>query len=91
MKKSIRLTLMGNLQSMYFKQYIKDNAEANNVKGFLRNLEGPKVEIFLEGNSEDVDNMIKICSESPKFATIRDVQKKEERLQDFKDFRILKF
>ena len=77
MKKSIRLTITGSLQSLFFKQFIKENAEANEVKGFLRNLEGGKVEIFLEGNKEDVDEMIDICSKGPKYAQIRNVEQKE--------------
>jgi len=91
MKKALRLKLTGNLQSMYFKQYIKANAEANRVTGFLRSLEDGRAEIFLQGQSEDVDNMIKICSEGPKFATIRSIEKTEERLQDFKEFKVLRF
>ena len=91
MKKSIRLTITGNLQSLFFKQFIKEHAEKNNIKGFLRNLEGGKVEIFIEGDANNVDSMINICSTGPKFATIRKIEKKEERLQDFKDFKIFNF
>ncbi len=90
MKKSIRLTITGSLQSLFFKQFIKENAEANDVRGFLRNLESGKVEIFLEGNGEDVNEMIDICSKGPKYAQIRNIEQKEERFQDFKEFRIMK-
>lgn len=91
MKKSIRLVLTGNLQSMFFKQFIKENAEINNIRGFMRNLPEGKVEIFIEGNKEDVDEMKSICTTSPKYSTIRNVEEKEERFQDFKDFKVLSF
>ena len=91
MKKSIRLHITGSLQSMFFKNFIKENAEANDVKGFLRNLEDGRVEIFLEGQNDDVDAMIKVCKQGPKYAIIREVQEKPEHFQDFKDFKILKF
>ena len=90
MKKTTRLTITGSLQSLFFKQFIKENADANDVKGFLRNLEDGRVEIFLEGNSEDVKEMIQICSKGPKYANIRNVEQKEEPFQAFKEFRILK-
>ena len=90
MKKSVRLTITGSLQSLFFKQFIKENADANDVKGFLRNLEGGKVEIFLEGNMDDVNEMRDICSKGPKYANIRSIEQKEERFQGFKEFKVLK-
>jgi len=89
MNKSIRLHIRGSLQSMFFNQFIKDNAVAHNVKGYVRNLEEGVVEIFLEGKMGDVDAMIAICTRGPKYAQIRNVEKKEERFQDFKEFKIM--
>lgn len=91
MKKSVRLFITGNLQSLFFRQHIKENADINNVKGFLRNREDGKVEIFLEGDVQDVDEMIKVCSTSPKFSTIRSVEQRDEKFQEFKDFKIFRF
>jgi acylphosphatase len=91
MKKAVRLTLTGTVQSLFFREYLKDNAIANELKGFLRKLENGKVEVFLQGEQDNVDAMIDVCKTGPKYATIRDVQIKEEKLQDFPDFRILSF
>lgn len=91
MKKSIRLYITGNLQSMFFKQFIKESAESYNVKGFVRILEDGRVEIFLEGNGEDVDSVASICRRGPKYAQIRKIDEKEEKFQDFKEFKIIKF
>lgn len=91
MKRSVRLHIRGSLQSMFFNQFIKDNALAHDVKGYVRNLEEGVVEIFLEGNKEKVEAMINICSRGPKYAQIRNVEQKEERFQDFKEFKILGF
>jgi acylphosphatase len=91
MKKSVRLYITGSLQSMFFKEFIKTNAAANNVKGFLRALEDGRIEIFLEGDREKVENMVSVCSRGPKYAQIRNVEQKEEKFQDFKEFKILNF
>jgi acylphosphatase len=91
MKKAIRLLITGSLQSMFFKNFIKQHADANNVRGFLRNLEDGRIEIFLEGDSANVDSVSSICKRGPKYAQIREVQEKNEKLQDFKEFKILKF
>ena len=53
MKRAVKLTLTGNLQSMFTRLYFKDQAKANKINGFFRNLDSGKVELFLEGQHED--------------------------------------
>ena len=89
MKKSIRVYITGNIQGIYFRSFIKENAEKYNVKGFVRNLEDGRVEVFLEGNSEDVNKMVEFCKTGPKHAQVRDIQIKQEKFQDFKNFKVL--
>jgi len=91
MKKALRLYITGSLQSLFFRNFIKENADKYNVKGFIRIREDGKIEIFLEGQMQDVEAMATICKRGPKYAIIRDVQEKPEHFQDFKDFKILKF
>ncbi|MBU1129286.1 MAG: acylphosphatase [Nanoarchaeota archaeon] len=89
MKKSIRLYITGTVQGIFFRGFVKENAERHNVKGFVRNLEDGRIEIFLEGNSEDVNKMIELCKKGPKHSQIKKVETKEERFQDFKTFKVL--
>ncbi|MBS3091555.1 acylphosphatase [Candidatus Pacearchaeota archaeon] len=91
MKKAMRLFLTGNMQSLFYKQSIKDVADGYNVRGFLRIKSDGKVEIFLEGESGNVDTVVDICKAGPKYAQVRSFEQKEEKLQDFKDFRIINF
>ena len=89
MKKSVRLYIKGTVQGVFFRQFIKENAERYNVKGFVRNLEDGRVEVFAEGNQEDVEKMIELCKQGQKHSKIEDVEIKEERFQDFKEFKLL--
>ena len=89
MKKAVRLYIKGTVQGIFFRQFIQDNAERNNVRGFVRNLEDGRVEVFAEGNNEDVDKMIELCKIGPKHSKIDDTEIKEEKFQDFKEFKIL--
>jgi len=91
MKKAIRLYLTGTVQSMFFRLFIKQNVEKFNVKGFFRKLDDGRAEIFLEGESANVESAIAVCKIGPKYAQIRDVQIKDEHVQGFKDFRIINF
>ena len=89
MKKSVRLYIDGTVQGVFFRNFIKENAEKNDIHGFVRNLEDGRVEVFLEGDNEKVDRMIEICKKGPRHAQIKNVILKEEKFQDFKDFKAL--
>ncbi len=89
MKKSVRVYIQGVVQGIFFRGFVKENAERHNVKGFVRNLEDGRLEVFLEGNNEDVDKMIELCRKGPKHSDIKNVEVKPERFQDFKTFKIL--
>ena len=89
MKKSVRLYIKGIVQGIFFRIFVKENAEKNNVKGFVRNLEDGRIEIFLEGIINDVNKMIEICKKGPKHSQIKNVEIKPETFQDLKEFKIL--
>lgn len=89
MKKSVRLYITGTVQGVFFRAFVKENAERHNVKGFVRNLDDGRIEIFLEGDSENVNKMIELCSKGPRHSQIRNVEMKPERFQEFKNFKVL--
>jgi acylphosphatase len=89
MKKSVRLYIEGTVQGVFFRNFVKENAEKNNLKGFTRNLEDGRVEVFLEGDSENVVKMVELCKKGPKHSMIRKVQIKSESFQGLKNFKIL--
>lgn len=89
MKKSVRLYISGLIQGVFYRAFIKENAERYNVKGFVRNLEDGRVEVFLEGEIEPVNTMIEICRKGTKHSQISKVEIKEEKLQEFREFKIL--
>ena len=89
MKKAIRLYITGTVEGIFFRAFIKENAERHNVKGFVRNLEDGRIEIFLEGDASNVNKMIELCKKGPRHAQIKKVDMKPERFQDFKTFKVL--
>ena len=89
MKKAIRLYISGIVQGVFFRAFIKENAEKLGVKGFIRNLEDGRVEVFIEGNPDEVRKMIEICKKGPRHSEIKNVEEKQEKFQDFKQFKVL--
>lgn len=91
MKKSIRVYITGTVQGIFFRGFVKENAERHDVKGFVRNLEDGRVEVFLEGNVDEVNKMIELCKTGPKYSKIDKIEIKEEIFQGFKNFKVLHF
>ena len=89
MKKSVRLYISGLVQGIFFRGYVKENAEKLNIKGFVRNLEDGRVEAFLEGNPDDVRKMVVLCKKGPKHSEVKEVIEKPEKFQGFKNFKVL--
>jgi acylphosphatase len=89
MKKSVRLYISGAVQGIFYTNFVKQNAEKLDIKGFLRTLEDGRIEIFLEGHIDNVNKMIDLCSAGPKHSQIRDVEIKKEKFQDLKSFKVL--
>ena len=89
MKKSIRLYISGLIQGIFFRSFIKTNAEKYNVKGFVRNLEDGRVEVFLEGNVDEVNKMVELCKQGPKHSQVKKVEEKPEKYQGFNNFKVL--
>lgn len=89
MKKSVRLYISGTVQGVFYRSFVKENAEKIGVKGFVRNLEDGRVEIFIEGNPEEVKKMMDICKKGPKHSEIKNVETRVEKFQDFKAFKVL--
>jgi acylphosphatase len=89
MKKAVRLYINGTVQGVFFRAFIKENAERNNVKGFSRNLEDGRIEVFIEGEPDNVNKVVELCKKGPRHAQIRSVDIKAEKFQDFKTFKVL--
>jgi len=89
MKKAVRVYIQGTVQGVFFRAFVKEHAEKYNVKGFIRNLEDGRIEIFLEGDPSEVNKMIELCKKGPKHSQIRKVDLKSEKFQEFKTFKVL--
>jgi len=91
MKKSVRLYIKGVVQGVFFRAFVKENAEKLDVRGFIRNLEDGRVEVFLEGDPDKVNKMIELSKTGPKFSQIYDMEIIPEKFQDLKGFKVLHF
>jgi acylphosphatase len=83
MKKSVRLYITGSVQGVFYRDFIKQNAEKLDVRGFVRNLEDGRVENFLEGLPENVDKMIEISKNRSKTFADKKRRRKTREISRF--------
>ena len=86
----MHLYITGKVQGVYFRQGMKEIAEKNNVKGWVKNLPDKRVEAVLEGDDSNVDAVIDWSHFGPPGATVEDLKILDENSNDrFSDFEII--
>ncbi|SVB31444.1 uncharacterized protein METZ01_LOCUS184298, partial [marine metagenome] len=58
-KRRVRILISGKVQGVFFRQALKVMAKKNNVFGWVKNLEDKRVEALLEGNTENINSIVK--------------------------------
>ncbi|MGI0069148.1 MAG: acylphosphatase [Nitrosotalea sp.] len=85
--KRVHLYISGKVQGVYFRQGMKETAEKNNVKGWVKNLPDKKVEAVLEGEESSIDAVIDWSRFGPPGAIVEDLkilnENSSEMLSDF--------
>ncbi|HIJ99841.1 TPA: acylphosphatase [archaeon] len=88
--KRVHLFISGKVQGVYFRTFVKENAERIGVKGWVRNTED-KVEAVAEGNDNKVSVFIEVCKDGPTAAVVEKVEvKTEDYAGEFSEFGILR-
>lgn len=91
MKKAVRVYFFGTVQGIFFRNFIKEQADKLKVNGYVRNKEDGSVEAWFEGNSENVNKMVELCKKGPKHAMINKLDVADENFQGRKEFKIIRF
>jgi acylphosphatase len=87
--KRVHLLINGRVQGVYFRQGMMENAEKNNVLGWVRNLPDDRVEAILEGNDSNVDAVIEWAHFGPAGAVVDELKITEENyIGEFSAFEI---
>jgi len=71
---SVRLLVTGKVQGVYFRFNIQQVAMKNSVVGWVRNLPDGNVEALLEGNKEDVNQVVRWSKIGPENARVDEVE-----------------
>jgi acylphosphatase len=87
--KTIRIKINGLVQGVFFRKYIKEEADKLGLKGHVRNLESGEVEVVAEGKDADVDSMLVVCKKGAPHSTVKGVDVQEMNNIGFDEFKLL--
>lgn len=90
MKVRAHIYVSGIVQGVFYRSETRDVAQARNVKGWVRNLRGGRVEAVFEGEKPDVEAVLAFCRKGPLGAHVTALEVEwEEWKEEFKDFKIV--
>ena len=88
--KTIRLTIRGKVQGVFYRATAKEIADVLGVKGWVKNLPDRNVEIPATPTEESLQKFTAWCKQGPPRAKVDDVIVDELVLEEFRDFRIIR-
>lgn len=74
MTKGISLKVIGRVQGVFYREFVKSEAKSLGVRGFVRNEPDGSVFIEAESNEDSLKKFIEICREGPFSANVEKVE-----------------
>jgi acylphosphatase len=78
----------GNVQGVYYRATTRDEAQARDVDGWVRNLSDGRVEAVFEGSEDAVEEMVEWCHTGSPAANVDDVSVEYEAPEGENGFRV---
>ena len=82
--------IVGFVQGVGFRQFVKSNARKLNLTGWVKNLPDGRVEALVSGDKEIVEKLIKTIEKGSFFSEVRSVQIEwDDQAKNFQKFEII--
>ncbi len=89
MSKRIHVFVSGRVQGVFFRSFVRSQANLKNLRGWVRNLPDGRVEIVAEGDSDRIDDFLELVRAGPTGAKVDSVEVKDETASHkFQEFSI---
>jgi acylphosphatase len=82
------VSVYGRVQGVFFRAWMREQANALNVTGWVRNCPDGRVDSHVEGEEAAVAQIIERLREGPPSAEVEDVHVWDVDLFDFDDFEV---
>ena len=84
----IDFIISGKVQGVGYRYFVKEKAESLNIKGHVKNKKDGSVYVAAQGESGDLENLLKFCYHGPPLAIVRNIEKSQKPLANFAGFSI---
>ena len=81
--KQVHLWISGNVQGVGFRASMRRRAKNNDVTGWVKNLEDGRVEAILEGEEDDVAEVMDWARKGPSIANVENIELEEEKEPEY--------
>ena len=84
------IVISGRVQGVFFRKNAKQKAAEFKINGWVKNTPDDKVEIFAQGNEENLNTFINWCKQGPQKAIVENIEVTEKQADNnLKGFSIL--
>jgi acylphosphatase len=83
-----RVIVSGRVQGVFFRDSVRERAEAEGVAGWVANRDDGAVEAVFEGEDGAVQALVAFCREGPSRADVDDVDVSEEEPEGLDGFSV---
>lgn len=87
--KQAHVFINGRVQGVFFRDFVRQNANTLSVKGWVRNLPDKRVEAVFLGDDQNVKKLIDLCWHGSESSRVDDVAVSWEEPQCFDSFQII--
>jgi len=70
---TVRIFVLGFVQGVGFRRFIRKNAQKLGIKGWVRNTKDGRVEIVAQGTKEQIDDLKKIAEKGSIFSDVKGI------------------
>lgn len=75
--KTIKVVIRGRVQGVGYRDWAERQAQALDLRGYVRNRRDGSVELVLAGSGERIERMLHSCREGPRLAQVQDMETSE--------------
>lgn len=68
------LFIKGRVQGIFFRAFVKEQARALGLSGWVRNLPDGRLEVVFVGEKEKIEKLIEKCHQGPPLAKVSEVE-----------------
>ncbi len=77
----------GRVQGVGFRWFVEEQARRIGLRGWVRNEDDGRVQVYAVGNSEQLDELAGLLYRGPRMADVRGVEAREAAVQQLNSFR----